>query len=190
MILTPPDLSLSLCSSSDGVAVLAEPEAEWAGVWQFTAAVFLSDAVQCGQRGGLSGPGHPLCNHQLQSLQVCASGCAENRWGTSLQVSLLCAQTVCVTQSVTNIVLLRMQSLSGSGDVTVPWSDAEVRRKRPVLYQQYTERTAQTVSGAGSGGLTKGDPLFNLIYTWVIQLADAFSLKLYVIRKYRNYGRW
>lgn len=80
MILTPPDLlSLSLCSSSDGVAVLAEPEAEWAGVWQFTAAVFLSDAVQCGQRGGLSGPGHPLCNHQLQSLQVCAAGCAENR---------------------------------------------------------------------------------------------------------------
>lgn len=125
-----------------------------------------------------------------ESTSLCCRLCRKQTRDIPSSKPAVCAQTVCVTQSVTNIVLLWMQSLSGGGDVTVPWSDAEVRRKRPVLYQQHTERTAQTVSGAGSGGLTKGDPLFNLIYTGVIRLADKFSLKWYLIGKYRTDVRW
>lgn len=191
----------NLCSfslPSDGVAVLAGPQAEWAGVWQFTAVAFLPDAVQRSQRGGLSRPGFSLGNHQLQSLQVRAAGRAEDRWRPSLQVRLLsvyvcaCVFVICYYYVITMLLLCYntqflsktpMQNISGCGDVTVPWSDAEVCRKRPVLYQQHAERTTQTVPGSGFGGLTKGDFLLYFIRGTKItnQLITVYTVHISVL---------
>lgn len=72
---------------SDRPSLLEECEAVGGRVQQRSPAALLLDPVQRGQRRGLPGPGGPLRHHQLQDLQVCAAGCAEDRWGTSFQVS-------------------------------------------------------------------------------------------------------
>lgn len=72
---------------SDRPSLLEECEAVGGRVQQRSSAALLPDPVQRGQRRGLPGPGGPLRHHQLQDLQVGAAGCAEDRRGTSFQVS-------------------------------------------------------------------------------------------------------
>lgn len=86
--------SVPLWPYSDWPALLEECEAVGGRVQQRASAPLLPDPVQRGQCRSLLSPGSPLCHHQLQDLQVCAAGCAEDRWGTSFQVSRLMNGTV------------------------------------------------------------------------------------------------
>lgn len=75
----PNPLSLFPPLHSDRPALLEECEAVGGHVQQRASAPLLPDPVQRGQRRGLLSPGSPLCHHQLQDLQVCVAGCAEDR---------------------------------------------------------------------------------------------------------------
>lgn len=86
--------SVPLRPYSDWPALLEECEAVGGRVQQRASAPLLPDPVQRGQCWSLLSPGSPLCHHQLQDLQVCAAGCAEDRWGASFQVSRLMNETV------------------------------------------------------------------------------------------------